>query len=211
MRDDDDFTATAKLDRPPGAFLDVDGKARLFENGRATDPFVERFYVSSLHFISDRAAIGPRCPVLARRFADTSSRRVEQRLQGRGRQLSDHAMICSVAAKPPLRHAARKRHAKGKAASNEPARERIYGDLKVVVGSDFRKAPAEASQFPLDPQRRGTFQRGNRGLVCFPDHLGSATFRTDRRSHCLRVFKTDGATLLRLTSQKRCIYKQHAR
>ncbi|AUW47665.1 hypothetical protein CUJ84_pRLN3000557 (plasmid) [Rhizobium leguminosarum] len=64
MRDDDDFTATAKLDRPPGAFLDVDGEARLFENGRATDPFAERFYVSSLHFISDRPAIGPRCPSL---------------------------------------------------------------------------------------------------------------------------------------------------
>ncbi|WSH29532.1 hypothetical protein U8P75_25705 (plasmid) [Rhizobium beringeri] len=28
MRNDDDFTATAKLDRPPAAFLDVDGRRR---------------------------------------------------------------------------------------------------------------------------------------------------------------------------------------
>lgn len=64
----------------------------------------------------------------------------------------------------------------------------------------LQREPANSRS--MAPQRRGTFQRGKRGLVCFPGHLGSATFRTDRRSHCLRVFKTDGATLLRLTSPK---------
>ncbi|WP_432422101.1 hypothetical protein [Rhizobium leguminosarum] len=61
MRNDDDFTATAKLDRPPAAFLDVDGEARPFENRRATDPFAQRFYFSSLHLTSNRPAIGLRC------------------------------------------------------------------------------------------------------------------------------------------------------
>ncbi|WP_168336773.1 hypothetical protein [Rhizobium laguerreae] len=46
-------------------------------------------------------------------------------------------MICPVAAKPPLRHAARWRHAKGKAASNEPAGKEFMDDLKVVVGIDL--------------------------------------------------------------------------
>ncbi|MBB3525997.1 hypothetical protein FHX03_005369 [Rhizobium sp. BK456] len=84
MRDDDDFTVTAKLDRPPGAFLDVDGEARPFENGRATDPFAQRFYVSSLHFISDRPAIGPRCLLCPSFRGHPSASREEQRRQGRG-------------------------------------------------------------------------------------------------------------------------------
>lgn len=69
----------------------------------------------------------------------------------------------------------------------------------------LQREPANSRS--MASQRRGTLQRGKRGLVCFRGHLGSATFRNDRWIH----FKTDGATLLCLTSPKRCIDKQHAR
>ncbi|MBY2950895.1 hypothetical protein [Rhizobium leguminosarum] len=70
------------------------------------------------------------------------------------------------------------------------------------------RLPAGTGQFPLDGfSKEWDLTAGKRGLVCFRGHLGSATFRNDRWIH----FKTNGATLLCLTSPKRCIYKQHAR
>jgi hypothetical protein len=81
MRNDDDFTATTKLDRPPGAFLDVYGEARPFEKAAQLSRSLKAA-MSSLHYISDRPAIGLRCLLLPIALRAPSASRDEQRLQG---------------------------------------------------------------------------------------------------------------------------------
>ncbi|MGO6943608.1 hypothetical protein [Rhizobium johnstonii] len=134
MRDDDDFTTTAKLDCPPGAFLDVDGEPRLFKNGRAAHLLTQRLYLSSFHFAPDRTAIGLHC--LSLPVASWAPFGPPRRAKTARARL---AIVGSCNARPRRSLPCGLLLASGtpKAGSMRRPGEKFMSDLKVVVGIDL--------------------------------------------------------------------------
>lgn len=105
MGDDDDLAPSAKLDRPPGTLLHIDREARLLENGSTAHLVAQRLYFLSVHAFSSL----PSLPVILRAgFLPAAKSK-----GGKGACDNCRIMQYPAAAKPPLRPAARKRHAEG--------------------------------------------------------------------------------------------------
>lgn len=103
----------------------------------------------------------------ARRFAGTL-RPAAKSKGGKGAADKCRIMLCSTAAKPPLRLAVRKRHARGRGRFNEPARERIRERSQDRCRGRFRQRVERRTRHRLRRGRAGrrwTVRRKDRATL----------------------------------------------